>query len=266
VHALQQPEIDSRCRTAPHLFVTLGYDGTLVPIAPHPEHAHPTPALLALLARLVQTPSVQVAVVSGRPLSQLCSLVPVAGMAYVGSHGLEICSARGEVRFLFPPSAFLGIMTQLRRALSPLLFAIPDLVLESKGYALALHYRQAPAHEAERAVSEFLATVQAYRHKGVEVEVLHGKKVVEIRPLGANTGKAVRALVARAGQTTLPIHIGGDATDEDAFRALNGWGLTILVAKRPRPTAAQYYLKDPTEVFAFLSHVLSLRCDAPPDS
>ncbi len=258
-HLLSIPNLDALCRAAPRLFLGLDYDGTLVPIAPRPEEARPTPALHALLAQLAQAPRVEVALISGRPLSELCALLPVLGISYVGTHGLEMRTVTGEVRQLIPAGAFTTIMARLRRDISPIVASDPGFLLEDKRYALALHYRQARPETSERGVARFLSAVLAYQRKGVALEVIHGKKVVEVRPVGVNKGKAVQCLLRRESNMTLPLYLGDDATDEDAFRLVNGRGLTILVADPPQRTAARYYLRTPQEVFNFLSHLLSLR-------
>jgi trehalose 6-phosphate synthase/phosphatase len=108
-------------------------------------------------------------------------------------------------------------------------------------------------------MAQFLAAVRWYQGKGIPLEVIQGNRVVEVRPLGVNKGKAVQALLEPGDSTTLVLYIGADLTDEDTFRVLNARGLIVLVANPLRSTAAQYYLRDPEEVECFLSGVLSLR-------
>jgi len=265
-HVLTAPEVETRCRDAAKLWLGLDYDGTLVPIAARPEDARPTPALLSLLVQLARLPFVKVVVVSGRPLADLCALLSVPGITYVGTHGLEIRTATGETRSLMPAGAFTMVMARLRREIETTIAGHPGVLLEDKRSMLALHYRLASEEDGELAVAQFLITVQAYQRRGVALEVLHGKKVVEVRPVGVNKGKAVQSLLERGDHTILPLYVGDDVTDEDAFQALNGRGLTILVADPPRRTAAQYYLRHPEEVSYFLSRVLSLRQAALPAS
>ncbi len=258
-HVFSRSEVEDQCRTAPQLFLVLDYDGTLVPIAPRPEGARPAPAVLTLLSQLAQTPYVKVAIVSGRPLPDLCTLLPVQGITYIGTHGLEVRTATGETRQLVAVDALAPVIARLRQDLTPLLIDNPGFLLEDKRYALALHYRLAQPEEGEQAVVQLFTAVHKYQRKGVPLEVIRGKKVVEVRPVGVNKGKAVQSLLASETKTTLPVYIGDDFTDEDAFQALKGRGLAVLVADPPRRTAAHYYLKDPEEVACFLSRVLSLR-------
>jgi len=258
-HVFASPMVEALCQTAPRLLLCLDYDGTLVPIAPRPEKARPTPTLCTLLAQLARTPSVEVAVVSGRPLTDLCSLLPVPGLTYVGTHGLEIRTATGEVHSLMSAGAFTMVMARLRHDLEVMISGRSGLLLEDKRHALALHYRLAGQEDGEHAVGQFVAAVRAYQRRGLAVEVLHGKKVVEVRPIGVNKGKAVQSLLGHRDNTVLPLYLGDDVTDEDAFRVLSSHGVRILVADPPRRTAAQYYLKDSAEVSSFLFRLLSLR-------
>lgn len=261
-YVFSTPDLEVLWRTAPQLFLCLDYDGTLVPIASRPEEARPTAALLALLSQLTRAPGIKVAIVSGRPLSDLCALLPVAGMACIGTHGLELRTASGKVHQFVPVGAFTTVVARLRRDLAPLLSQISGLLLEDKRYTLALHYRLAQPAEAERAVAQFLAVTRTYQKKGVTLEVLQGKKVVEVRPVGVNKGKAIQSLREYRDKATVFVSLGDDATDEEAFQALNSRGPTILVADPPQPTAARYYLKNPEEVSRFLSRVLRLRQEA----
>lgn len=262
--ALPQPlwlnsQLERFCRAAPRLFLCLDYDGTLVPIASRPEDARPTAALLTLLAQFVQHPHIKVAIVSGRSLSDLRALLPIQGMAYIGTHGGEMCTAAGETRRLVLGGVVAMAIARLHQDLAPLLSQTSGFVLEDKQYALALHYRLAQPEEEEWAIRQFLTAVQEYQRKGILLEVIYGKKVVEVRPVGVSKGRAVQSLLEAEHRTTLPIYVGDDLTDEEAFQTLHGRGLTILVADSPYYTAAQYTLRSPQEVSRFLSFLLNLR-------
>lgn len=263
-HVETASEMVTQCAAAPRVFVALDYDGTLVPLAPRPEDARPTSTVLNLLSRLVQTPGVSVAIVSGRPLADLRALLPVPEMAYIGTHGLEVCTAGGEVTSLLPPGAFSTVLTLLRIQTEHLVAGVPGVFVENKGQAFALHYRLARPETAERVVAQFLVAVRSYQAKGVTLEVLHGKKVVEVHPVGVNKGKAVQFLLQSCDHATLPLYIGDDATDEHVFRVLHRRGVTILVADPPRRTAAQYHLRNPEEVWRFLTRLLDARNTARP--
>ena len=249
----------ARCAQARRLLLALNYDGKLVPIARRPYDARPSARLLALLTDLVQLPSVTVAIISGRSLHDLCTLLPIAGLTYVGTHGAEFRSSCGETRFLLPPEAFVSTLNRLQSDLLPLIGSNASLTLERQQYALALHYHLATPAEDERAVQQFQIIVDACKEQGLPLEVRYGKNVIEVRPVGLNKGRILRFLIAQSVQPLLPVYVGDDVTDEDAFRAVNTPGISILVADPPHQTTAQYYLHDPEEVLAFLSQLVSLR-------
>ncbi len=244
-----------RC-ALPRLLLCLDYDGTLTPIAERPDEARPPAALLTLLSRLVEHPHIAVAIVSGRALPDLRALLPIPGLVFIGTHGCEVGTADGGTRLLVPGGVVSLAITRLRQEIAPMLFDSPGLLLEDKRYALALHYRLARPEDM-RVIEGFLAAVREYQRKGITLEVIHGKKVVEVRPVGSNKGKAVQFLLAGKYTNTLPIYIGDDLTDEEAFVALGERGVTIIVADPPRASAAQCYLKDHREVLRFLSGLVS---------
>jgi trehalose 6-phosphate phosphatase len=252
-------QTESLYRTASRIFLGLDYDGTLVPIAPSPSEARPSPELLAILTQLSEDPTLTVAIVSGRQLSELCALISVPGLTYIGTHGAELCTANGDTRQLVPTGVLTMTVARLQRELLPVFAHVPGLLLENKRFALALHYRLAPPEVEEWAIGQFVAVVQDHLRKGLALEIIYGKKVIEVRQIGINKGHALRTLLATALPMTLPIYIGDDQTDEDAFQFLDGRGLTILVADHPRPTAAHYLLSNPREVLRFLVSLRALR-------
>jgi trehalose-phosphatase len=252
-------DVLARCAQARRLLLALNYDGTLVPIARRPYDARPSARLLALLTDLARLPSVTVTIISGRSLHDLCTLLPVSGLSYVATHDAEFRASSGETQFLLPPEAFLSTLDRLQSDLLPLIGSSASLTLERKQYALALHYRLATPAEGKRVVQQFQLIVDARKEQGLPIEVRHGKNMIEVRPVGINKGRTLRFLVAESVQPLLPVYVGDDVTDEDAFRAVNMQGISILVAEPPHPTTAQYYLHDPDEVLAFLSQLVALR-------
>ena len=110
--------------------------------------------------------------------------------------------------------------------------------LEDKGTAVALHYRMAAEDTALAAKSDFLRAVHHYQQRGIPLEIVAGKEVVEAKPAAQNKGDAAIRLLEHYGDGALPIYCGDDFTDEVAFHRLDKQGITILVAETPRPTAA----------------------------
>ena len=255
------PDIEMWCHAAAALFVGLDYDGTLVPIAPRSEDARPSMTVLSRLSQLTQTPTVTVALVSGRSLAELRTLVPIPQMTYVGTHGLEISTPMGQMPPLVPQGVVSLVMARLRQDAESLVAGKVGFFIEDKRYAVALHYRLAPQEETDTTILQFLACVRRYQRQGAALEVLHGKMVVEVRPVGVNKGKALQSLLTVGLHRPFPLYIGDDVTDEDAFQSIRHLGgISIIVADPPpQHSAAHYYLHDPEEVVRFLTRLLCIR-------
>jgi trehalose-phosphatase len=253
------PEVQHLWHLAPGLFLGLDYDGTLVPIASRPEDARPSPAVQTLLTQLAHLSTVRVAILNGRPLSELLKLLPIPNLIYVGTHELELQTATGKLQRILPPGAFTSVIASLRREISASVGAYPGVVLEDKRQAVALHYRLANPKDGAQAVARFTAAVAVYQRKGIKLELVHGKHVVEVRPSGVNKGRALQSLLSQEAKGTLPLYIGDDATDEDAFRVIKEHGITIVVTEQPCISTARYTLRNPADVIEFLTDVLWAR-------
>lgn len=220
------------------VFLFLDYDGTLVPIAGTPDRAVPPPELLRLLRRLVGRDGLRLAVISGRDLKDLQTLLPVPGLYLTAGHGALI-QAPGA-----PPQALVRAdragLDRLARETRALVSGESGFLVEPKAFSLAFHYRLADPARVEPVLAAFTALREEHC-PAPDWELIPGRKVVEVRPVGVNKGTAVQHLLA-AWPGAYPVYLGDDVTDEDAFRALSGRGLTILVADTPRPTAARQRL------------------------
>ena len=224
----------------------LDLDGTLVEIAPAPDAVRPARQLPALLERVSQRVGAALAVVSGRPISEIDRLLAPLTLPAAGLHGLERRSASGTYR---PPPA-LPRFTELRAALRCFAAAHPGLLLEDKGAALALHYRARP--ELGAAAAAAVETALGSARSGIVVQ--HGKSVVELRPGGADKGMAVVAFMSKppfAGRR--PVFAGDDITDEAAFRAVRARGGIAVRVGGKGATAAEWCLADVAAVHAWLA-------------
>jgi len=247
-------------RRAPALFVD--YDGTVSPIAPRPDLAtlpEPTREVLRRLAR--QMP---VAVVTGRERENVAALVGLPDLIYVGNHGFDIAGRglRHEVGEGVP-ERIARAAADLEAELAP--GAIDGLLIEPKRFSISVHFRlvdEARVPEIERAVDTVAAVFPDLRK-------VPGKKHLELRPrIDWDKGKAVMWLLDRLdierGIAHVSLYLGDDVTDEDAFRAISGRGVGILVGDSagdeagPRPTAATYTLRDPDEARLFLERLATL--------
>ncbi len=239
------------------LLLLLDYDGTLVEIAPRPELAIPSPELLEVLTRLTAQKDVAVMVVSGRPLKELLDFLPVPGLNFVGSHGGEgrVADWHWVKRNTAGPA---GEPDRLAQDLASRLKGFRGWRLEQKPLGVALHYRQAPSDQAESILSVLENWVQEVLNPG-PFEVIWGRRVLEVLPQGVSKGAAIREILTTPGYSDLlPVYLGDDTTDESAFQALKGIGLTVKVGTAGAVTAADHSLADPVAVLAFLTFLARL--------
>ena len=235
-------------RRGDRLAVFLDYDGTLTPIVSHPEDAWLSDSMRQTLRSLAAR--VPVAILSGRDLDDVRGRVHVDGIVYAGSHGFDIAGAGGLRREL--GAAYLSVLDAAETELREALDEIPGAQLERKHFSVAAHYRNVNENDAFKVALAVDAV--AARHR--ELRKMDGKKVYELLPdIDWNKGKAVIWLLETLGlerRNVLPIYIGDDRTDEDAFRAIEKRGVAILVSEQPQITAASYWLNNPEEVEHFL--------------
>lgn len=237
----------------------LDYDGTLTPIVARPELAVLDETVRRTLALLAA--GCPVAIVSGRDRVDVQRRVGLDELIYAGSHGFDI---RGPGLRIEQGAAFLPDLNSAEAELRLSLAHVPGALLERKTYTLAVHVRGlAPAITV--AVE---AAVDAALSRHVRLRKGTGKMVFELLPrLDWHKGKAVLHILEAlrlSAADVLPIFIGDDRTDEDAFAALTGRGVGVLVAESTRPTAAYYTLRDPDEVHRFLQYVVGAVGPSPP--
>lgn len=231
--------------------VCLDFDGTLSEIVSDPEAAVLVDgAAEALAAMAEQCP---VAILSGRDLADIRTRVGVSGVWYAGSHGFEVVGPDGTEYRNPDAAAALPALHQAGDALFNGLSSITGVHVERKRYAIAVHYRNA----SEDCVAEIVATTHEYGTR-LGLRVTTGRKVVELRPdIDWDKGSALKWIQDQLSPDSrlIPIYIGDDLTDEDAFDALRASGVGIAVRHdedRDRPSAASFSLDNPLQVRDFL--------------
>jgi len=251
-------EIADRLRDR-RLAVFLDYDGVLSPIVEDPGAAVIDDRTRDVVRRLAGVATT--AVVSGRDAPDVRDRVGVDGLVYAGSHGFDIRAADGTVIDDERGAPFVPALDAAEAELGAALAAVPGAQLERKRFSLAVHFRRVPP-EREAEVGPAVDAVLA-RH--AELRRGDGKKVVELRPdLDWDKGRAVLHLLEAlpAGEDAVPVYVGDDLTDEDAFRAIRGRGIGVVVrGEDDRPTAADYRLDDTAAVTDFLGD-LAARLEA----
>jgi trehalose 6-phosphate phosphatase len=228
--------------------VLLDVDGTLLDIAKTPPEVE-VPARLkqALRAVRAQTDGA-VAFVSGRPLADLDRLFAPLKLAAVGGHGAEM-----RVTGKDEPQRYDAVIGgDLRLKFAAFAKSLDGIILEDKGYSLALHYRLAPQHAA--AVREAVAAACA-PYPSNSIEVLMGKAVIEVKSTAFNKGTGVRELMRFPPfRGRRPVFIGDDVTDESAFAVLPEFdGLGFSVGRELSGLAGTF--QRPRDVRAWLYRV-----------
>ncbi len=254
--ALDFTEEIIRCTEGKRLAVFLDYDGTLTPIVQRPELATMSDEMRATIKALAD--ECLVAIISGRDRPNVEEKVKVDSLVYAGSHGFDIAGPEG-LRLQYEQGVqFIPLLDQAEKALRERLSTVQGTIIEHKKYSVAVHYRLV----ADNDLTAVQEAVNAVLSCHPELRKTEGKKVYELQPrIDWNKGKAVLWLLQKLHfdkTPSLAIYIGDDTTDEDAFNALEDFGVGILVGRTPRPTAARYALASPDEVREFLRRLISI--------
>jgi trehalose 6-phosphate phosphatase len=210
----------------------LDFDGTLVAIADRPDEVRMGPETREALSDLNRLLSGALAIVTGREITAVDRFLAPLRLSIAGVHGLMRRDAQGRT---FRSAFDSGLPEAIERAVRPLLVKHPDLLVERKYGALALHYRGHPELERE--------SIEALEHAVGELretEIKRGKMVVEVKAIGGNKGAAVADFLKEkpfAGRQA--VFAGDDMTDEDAFVLVNSRdGISIKIG--PGATKASY--------------------------
>ena len=240
------PEVIARIRDAEHRLLLLDFDGTLVRLRRHPDDVRFSTRGRKILQRLAGHANLTIAVVSGRELEKIQSLVGVKGLRYVGLHGAE---RAGETTV--PSIAARQMVEAALKTAQTGLAGLRGIEIEDKRLSFAVHYRGArpPAIEtASRVVADIAAA------SNDKLRILCGKKVWELLPREfPGKGFAVLELFARLPEKKIAIYFGDDETDEEAFSVLPGQ-ITVNVGGAGN-THASFYVRSPSDVLNFLSRL-----------
>lgn len=240
---------------AHRLAVFLDYDGTLSPIVPDPDSAGLVDGAAQTLARLAER--CPVAILSGRDLADVRDRVAVPGLWYAGSHGFESVAPDGSYRQNEAAAAAVPVLDRAAGELRDMLAPVNGSRVEHKRFAVAVHYRDVAAED----IGEVVASAHRVARRE-NLRVTNGRKIVELRPdVDWNKGTTltwIRGQITTNTGAVLPVFIGDDLTDEDAFDAVKADGIGILVRHTEdgdRRSAAQFTLENPHQVREFLDRV-----------
>jgi len=230
--------------------ILLDIDGTLLDLAPTPREVCVPPGLATTLNRLIEKTSGALALVSGRSLNDIDLIFAPEQFPAVGGHGAEMrLSTDSEAVATHAPP----MDKELKRRLAAIAKLSPGILLEDKGYSLALHYRLAP--HAEKAIYEAVSLIRADLPNAL-IEVLPGKCVCEIKHSGFNKATGVVELMTHEPfKGRRPIFIGDDVTDESVFAIMPDFGgLAFSVGRRAKGVASHF--DEPRDVREWLARLV----------
>jgi len=238
------------------------FDGTLSEIVEDPDSARLVDGAADALTSL--SAACPVAILSGRDLADVRERIGLPGLWYAGSHGFELTGPEGTHHQNPEAAASIPVLAGAAADLADQLGHIPGVVVEHKRFGVAVHYRNA----ARDRVGEVAAAVRTAGQR-TALRVTTGREVIELRPnIDWDKGKTLHWVLDyirdnEGAGPLLPIYLGDDITDEDAFDAVDDDGIAILVRHSDdgdRATAARYALDDPDRVREFterLAHQLT---------
>lgn len=231
----------------PALFLDL--DGTLLDIAPTPETVRVEPGLVELLLALREALGGAVAIVTGRRIADVDALLAPARFVAAGLHGAEYRTHETEtIRSVAP-----HLPDELVAALRRLETRIAGVRVETKGQAVAVHWRDVPdaAPALWSLLGEILEAIPA------DLVLSRGRMVYELVPRHVSKGVALEVLSelpAFSGRT--PVMIGDDVADAEAFATAERLGGIGLAVAGETWSSADAAFASPREVRLWLSHLL----------
>jgi trehalose 6-phosphate synthase/phosphatase len=233
-------------RSASRRLILLDYDGTLIPFASHPKLATPDPDLLGLLQRLASRSGNHVFLISGRQREILSNWFGGCGIGLIAEHGVWLSERESDWKLI--KHLDIAWKPQLLPILETYVDRLTGSFLEEKEYSIAWHYRNADPELGNQRAKELIDTLVHYT-ANLDVQVLEGKKVIEVRCAGVNKGTAALACL-NSIHPDFTVAIGDDVTDEDLFRAMPQDVFTIRVGMKS--SYAGYNVRDYVEVRGLL--------------
>ncbi|MBI4394609.1 MAG: trehalose-phosphatase [Candidatus Omnitrophica bacterium] len=241
----------------------LDYDGTLTPIVRHPSLARLTESNKNILKQLSRKQNIRVCIISGRSLADLKKQIGISNVIYVGNHGFEL-EGVGTGQIEPADQKTQKLISEIDAQLQSALKGISSIFIENKTITLSIHYRLVSKKDVALAKAQLTKVLTPYLDHS-QIVLREGKKVWEVRPAvpwdkGSTVLWFLECLAFKMNCPVLPIYIGDDETDEDAFKVLKETGLGVKVSENGNESSeARYYLRSTEEVFEFLKYLVALK-------
>lgn len=245
-----------------NLYIFLDYDGTLAPIVRNPKDAVISKETINIIKTMVNIKDCKISVISGRSLKDVKNKVNIKGIIYTGNHGLEI-NGNSIYLKIHMSNKQKSILKHIKYKLQKELSLLKGIIIEDKEFTLSIHYRMLNKAKYKILKTKFMNVIEPYRIKKYS-RITYNKKIFEVKPsINWNKGNAVLWILRNDNFKNknipiIPIYIGDDKTDEDAFEVLNKNGITIFVGEKKK-SKANYYLKTTKEVKMFLKNIIDIK-------
>jgi len=254
-----EDELNQWVLEAERLWLFLDYDGTLKAFTRTPDILKPDPKLIGLLRSLAQKDKIQLAIITGRRLQDICTLLPIEGIFIAATYGLELQTPAGESIQREDYNAIRPYLEQLKPQWQSLINGHKGFFLEDKGWALALHGRFASASAARRILSTAESLVNPDL-LGTTYQLTNQNKFLEISSLKANKAETVSLLLNHyLLPRTRVLYLGDDHNDSKAFEVIHSFGgIAIAVAHifgRVQACGADFVLKSPKATRRWLKNL-----------
>ena len=236
-------ELGAKFRAASRRILIIDYDGTLVELTRRPDQAAPTDDVLRLVETLGSLPDTEFHLVSGRPTEMLDAWIDERNIHIAAEHGTMVRTPGHDWE---PLAEFSDDWkSAVRDTLSEVTREVLGSRVEEKRHAIAWHYREADPEYGLWAASGLIMRLETdVQHLGLEI--VHGHRVVEVRPIGVNKGRYVRQITERLPADSFVLCIGDDRTDLDMYSALPDHAVSIHVGS-PAENAA-WTIDSPADV------------------
>jgi trehalose 6-phosphate synthase/phosphatase len=248
-----QKQLASDFQKSNKALLLLDYDGTLVPFSPKPVEAMPRAKLLRLLKKLAKKPGTEVVLISGRDKDTLESWFGDLDVELVAEHGVWIKEKGGVWE------AIENLTSDWKEEVYPILESwvdkTPGSFTEEKEFSLGWHYRKSNARLGELRARE-LKNNLSNTIADLDLQVLEGNKVVEVKNTDINKGHAASRSISREKWDFI-LALGDDWTDEDTFKALpsTAWSIKVGIGA----SAARFRLSSPSKATSLLRKMVRSR-------
>lgn len=236
--------------------IFLDYDGTLVPFTESPRKSTPDDKLLELLEQLAEPPENEIVLITGRDRSTLDKWFRKLNISLVGEHGTWIKTKKSNSWEIIEP-----LQSDWKREIRPTLELyvdrVPGSFIEEKEFSIAWHYRNVKTEGGELQAKELMALLTSIS-ANIEIGVLHGNKVIELKNVGINKGRAALRFLSKQNPQFI-LAIGDDSTDESLFQLLpqNAYSIKVGIES----SYARFNLTSQSEVVPLLKELLNVTGD-----